>query len=149
MTYDEEMNLNMKNAIAIARNGKETIFVTDMYECGYAINAKIDGKWDYSDGYSAVEVMKKFTALARKYNVKTCLVYTEWLDIDYLKGIDEARARYAEEEAYADACMASEYGDDSLMKRYNRTHGIEDEYSPSNPWDAPGMSVSDFVTGVI
>ena len=24
----------------------------------------------------------------------------------------------------------------------------ENDYSPSNPWDAPGMRVSDFITGV-
>ena len=50
-----------------------------------------------------------------------------------------------DEEEYYDACLASEYGDNTLMERYNRKHGIEEEYGPSNPWDAPGMCVRDFI----
>ena len=51
-------------------------------------------------------------------------------------------------EEYADACMASNYGDESLMMAYNRKYEIEEDYGPSNPWDAPGMKISDFIKGV-
>lgn len=27
-------------------------------------------------------------------------------------------------------------------------YGWEKDYGPSNPWDAPGMKISDFITGV-
>ena len=145
MLNDKEKELDMENAIAIAKNDSVTIFINSMYECGFAIHTKADGKWDYDDGYTAVGVMTKFAELARKHGVKTCNVTKEWLDRKYLEEIDAERARLADEEAYRDACMASEYGDDSLLERYNRNHGIEKEYSPSNPWDAPGMSIRDFI----
>ena len=50
-----------------------------------------------------------------------------------------------QEEEYEEACMAEAHGEYFLMERYNRKYGIEKEYSPSNPWDAPGMKVSDFI----
>ena len=143
--HDMEKELDMENAIAIAKTDDVVIFISYMYECGYAINAKVNGEWMYDDCYTAVNVMKKFCELARKHNVKTCNVTTEWLDPKYLESIDAEKARYADEEEYADACMASNYGDDTLLERYNRKHGIEKEYSPSNPWDAPGMSIRDFI----
>lgn len=143
---DEEMNLEMKKfAVAVARTSKVTIFVRSIYEFGYALNIKANGEWEFSDGYTACEAMKKFADLARKHNVKMCLVRPEWLDINYLKELDDEDRKWREQEAYADACMASAYGNDSLMERWEREHGIEKEYSPSNPWDAPGMKVSDFI----
>ena len=39
-----------------------------------------------------------------------------------------------------DYLMAREYQDDN--------YGYEEDYGPSNPWDAPGMKISDFITGV-
>lgn len=150
--YDEEMRLKMHSAIAVARNGKETFFVEYMCECGYAINKRVDGEWEYSDGYTAVEVMKEFANLARKYNVKTVLVSsTSWLDIDYLNGLDNQHAEYEREAMHYDACTLYEKtGDRSLLDRYERTY--EDGYEPldyaGHPWDAPGMKVSDFICGV-
>ena len=143
---DEEMQLEMKEyAIAIGRNGKVTIFVRDMYECGWAINTKVNGKWHYNEYTHIVDAMKAFAKFARENDIKTCLVDPFYLDIDNLKEIDRKADAYREEEDYSEACMASAYGDDSILERYNRKHGIEKEYSPSNPWDAPGMKVSDFI----
>lgn len=144
--YDEEMELEMKEfAIAVGRNGKVTIFVRNMYECGWAINTKVNDEWNYDEYTYIFDAMKAFAKFARENDIKTCLVDPYYLDIDNLKKIDQKFDAYREQEEYADACMASAYGDDSLMERYNRSHGIEKEYGPSNPWDAPGMSIRDFI----
>lgn len=143
--YNDEMMLDIENAEAIAKDNDVIVFIKDMYECGYAINTKINGEWNYDEHTYAVDAMKKFAELARKHGVKKCLVSPKWLDRDYLEELDRKASAWRNEEEYADACMASAYGDDSLMERYNRKHGIEKEYSPSNPWDAPGMSVRDFI----
>ena len=44
-----------------------------------------------------------------------------------------------DEETAIDVVMRREYGRDYIS---SSTNG---DYSPSNPWDAPGMSVSDFI----
>ena len=84
-----------------------------------------------------------FKATVLKYKIKEVFIsddYMAWLTAtpDY----DEEPTR---EEEYYDACLASEYGDESLMERYNRKYGIEKEYSPTTPWNAPGMCVGDFI----
>lgn len=54
-----------------------------------------------------------------------------------------------EENSEAEECERYEEGRPSCYEdeEYtpSATHG---DYSPSNPWDAPGMSVSDFIGGV-
>lgn len=60
-------------------------------------------------------------------------------------GVDEAcdedEFEYDEEE-----CCG--YTDEDFERAYKAHYGIEDEekfYSPSAPWNAPGMKVSDFI----
>lgn len=44
---------------------------------------------------------------------------------------------------YLDYCLIpNDYHEDLFHSSY------EKDYGPSNPWDAPGMKVSDFITGV-
>ena len=88
-----EMELNMENAIAIAKSDEATIFITDMYECGYALNTKLNGVWDYDDGYTATEAMKRFCELAREHKVPKCNVSTKWLDKGYLEELDRKKAQ--------------------------------------------------------
>ena len=125
--YDMEMELHKKDAIAIARNGKITCFVTNAYECGWSINTKINGEWEYAEETTIIEAMKLFAKIARENNVKTCLVYPEYLDTEYLEEIDRKAREYAESERYNDAVMAASYGDSRLLDRWNREHEIEEE----------------------
>ena len=141
--YDAEMELNMENAIASARNGNDLVFFNDAGEIGYAMYMKKNGEWDYEECHTAVHAMKLFKKTAKEIKAKKCLVTTNWLDAKHVEEIDRQRAEYERQERYSDACMASAYGDDSLMKRYE--DGVEADYGPSNPWDAPGMSVRDFI----
>lgn len=39
-------------------------------------------------------------------------------------------------------------GDVLEMREFRDDCGGYEDYGPSNPWDAPGMKVSDFITGV-
>lgn len=51
----------------------------------------------------------------------------EWCRVEHL--VNEAKMTY-------------ESGEDDELYVRSSTNG---DYSPSNPWDAPGMSVSDFI----
>lgn len=141
----KEIKEMKENAIAIGESKNTLIVVKRMYECGWAIETIVNGEYDYDDWCSIVTTMKKFANFAREHEIKMVLVRPEYLDMESLEKMDADFYAYREQEEYADACMASAYGDDNLMERYNRRHGIEKEYSPSNPWDAPGMSVHDFI----
>lgn len=144
--YDEEMAKQKEDfSVAIAENENVIIFVRHFYEMGWQINYKANGEWKSEEIYLIIDAMKRFADLAREYKVKTCLIEDGYLDMNTLKEIDEQRIKYDRQEAYADACMASWYGDNSLMDKWNRDNDIETEYGPSNPWDAPDMKVSDFI----
>ena len=101
--------------------------------------------YDFDAHFNTYDLAKDlFKSTIEKYGIKTVYIsngYLAWLTADS----DWEEAEPTQEEEYAEACMASAYGDESLMNRYNRKYGIEKEYSPSNPWDAPGMSVRDFI----
>lgn len=91
--------------------------------------------------YPPAEALFKTTIL--QYGISEVFIsnsHLEWLTAE--PNWDEAPTQ---EEEYEEACMAEAYGEPMLMERYNRKYGIEKEYSPSNPWDAPGMKVSDFI----
>jgi len=124
--HDEEMQLEMMDtAIAICQNGEVKAFVRDMYECGWAVNTNANGKWDYDEHSSILDAMKAFAKFARDNGIKTCHVDPYYLDLDHLREIDRKAAAYRDQEAYADACMLSEYGDDSLLNRYYRNHEMD------------------------
>ena len=146
--YEASKTLEKLRAIAMASNENIDMFVIPMYECGWWVEYKVNGEWETEEIYTLEATMKRFAQLAREYNVKTCNVSPSLLDKDEIKKKDREQAKYERESAYADACMTSFYGDDSLMRSYEREYGIEKDYGPSNPWDAPGMKISDFIKGV-
>lgn len=120
---------------------------TSVHNARY-FHVTLEGKPDYEDldahfnNYTnAKDLFKKLIVEHGITKVFISDAYMEWLtaEPDYW---DEKPSR-AEE--YEEACMAEAYGEPSLMRRYNRKYGIEEEYGPSNPWDAPGMSVGDFI----
>lgn len=49
------------------------------------------------------------------------------------------------EEEYAEACFAESCGEYLPMQMYKEKYHIEEEYSATNPWNAPGMSIKDFI----
>ena len=85
---------------------------------------------------------KCFKMFVKEYLFEKVFISDEHLD---WMNAEITEAPPTQEEEYAEACMASACGDESLMMRYERKYGIEKEYSPSNPWDAPGMSIRDFI----
>ena len=86
--FDKEMDIRIKFAYAIARNGKETIFVEKGEERGYTLYIKKNGEWDWKAYINATSVMKEFAKLAREYGVKMCLVDPLFLNVEYLKSLD-------------------------------------------------------------
>jgi len=76
----------------------------------------------------------------------------EWVDhVETFQGTDEELNGYLDELRLYYSCVKAELKYDPDWDR-----DIDDyipsatagDYSPSNPWDAPGMSVSDFISGV-
>ena len=70
--------------------------------------------------------------------------YSSWSGIDYCMWYEMATTEAEEIETAADCEKYEEGTPDCLMDDYcpSATYG---DYSPSNPWDAPGMSVRDFI----
>jgi hypothetical protein len=59
-------------------------------------------------------------------------------------GVDVA----CDEDEFDDEEECTGYTDEDFERAYKAHYGIEDEekfYSPSAPWNAPGMRVSDFI----
>ena len=59
-------------------------------------------------------------------------------------GVDVA----CDEDEFEDEEECCGYTDEDFERAYKTHYGIEDEdkfYSPSAPWNAPGMRVSDFI----
>lgn len=87
-------------------------------------------------------------------SVKSCYEYSseeefeEWLD--YLRKDLKKTPEELEEESRI-AC--EEMAEREAQELYDELHGNDDycpsstagDYSPSNPWDAPGMSIRDFI----
>ena len=100
--------------------------------------------WEFDAHFNNYEPAKElFKKTIHDFCIKKVYIsndYLAWLTADH--DWDEAPTQ---EEEYEEACMAEAYGEPLLMERYNRKYGIEKEYGPSNPWDAPGMKVSDFI----
>lgn len=71
--------------------------------------------------------------------------FESWSGIDNCFWYDRA-ATEQEEIEYASNCKQYEEGKPSCFDEENRytsaTHG---DYSPSSPWNAPGMSIHDFI----
>ena len=58
---------------------------------------------------------------------------------DYLKQMKEAGCYY-----FSVSCIGEEEYEEEDEDPFEE----EPDYGPSNPWDAPGMNVSDFIRGV-
>lgn len=56
--------------------------------------------------------------------------------MDYEMGVDATK------------CEHFEYGDPEDEDEEYRSSSTYGDYSPSHPWDAPGMCVADFIGGV-
>ena len=68
-----------------------------------------------------------------------------WTGIEYCIGYEMALTENEEEEC-AKGCKEYEEGKPSCMEDYGYyTSSTGGDYSPSNPWDAPGMSIKDFI----
>jgi len=141
----EELALRKESAIAYAESAEALIVVYSQYECGWAVESFINGGLDYEESLSVLGALRSFSEMAKKHSIGFVMIRPEYLDVESLEEMDREADKARDREEYEDACMASAYGETTLMERYNRKHGIEREYSPSNPWDAPGMKVSDFI----
>ncbi len=71
--------------------------------------------------------------------------FSSWSGIDYCMGYEMACSEAEEIEA-AENCGAYEEGTPPCLEeeRYCPSSSMGD-YSPSSPWNAPGMSVRDFI----
>lgn len=107
-----------------------------------------EGKNDYTEDFTAkfycfATAYETFKAIIQHKGYHEVVVCDDFESYNPYKDFDEEPM--SREEEYQDACMAEAYGNPTLMQRYNRKYQIEDDYGPSNPWDAPGMKVSDFI----
>ena len=122
----------------------------EIKERNHTYHISFEGKYSNDEDFTAESanfdvVYEMFKEKAKNYGFACVCICEDFEKYNPYKEIIEVRTQ---EEEYYDACMASNYGDESLMRQYNRKYEIEEEYGPSNPWDAPGMSVSDFISGV-
>ena len=71
--------------------------------------------------------------------------FSSWSGVDYCLGYEMT---LTDEEEMVEAAMCSEYekGTPECFDEEERyTSSTNGDYSPGNPWDAPGMSVRDFI----
>ena len=74
-------------------------------------------------------------------------VYHSWLGLEPCGGWERAETK-EEEREMAEAC--DDYEEETEEDREERmghyyTSSTNGDYSPGNPWDAPGMSIHDFI----
>ena len=69
--------------------------------------------------------------------------WNSWSGVDYCMWYEMTTSEAEEIEAAAD-CGKYEFGDPFGEDEYSPSSSARD-YGPSNPWDAPGMSVRDFI----
>lgn len=122
--YDREMN---NFAIAIAKSFNASVFVRSMFECGWAVCTRTnEDSYGYDEYSSIIDAMKRFKQFSKEHKIKTVLIQPWLLDTEDLRQIDEDKAKYEDQAAYEEAMMYAEYsGDDSMLRRYYRRHGIE------------------------
>ena len=83
-------------------------------------------------------------------SVKWCYKYTneeefeEWLDF-LRKDLKKTPEELAEESRIACERMAEREAEDEWEDYHYCPSSTAGDYSPSNPWDAPGMSIRDFI----
>lgn len=70
--------------------------------------------------------------------------YQSWCGVDYCLDYEMATTE-AEEIAAAKDCRKYEEGDPDWYDEEYCPSSTGGDYSPSNPWDAPGMSIRDFI----
>ena len=70
--------------------------------------------------------------------------YSSWCGVDYCIDYEKATTEQEEIEAAKD-CQIYEEGKPSCFEDDYCPSSTGGDYSPSNPWDAPGMSIRDFI----
>lgn len=74
--------------------------------------------------------------------------FRDWLGVENCWRYEIAETEQQEIE-YAEKCTEYEEGAPDCIKRDNDDDycpsATRGDYSPSNPWDAPGMSIKDFI----
>lgn len=71
-------------------------------------------------------------------------MFRGWAGIDFCIGYELA-CNEEEEIKEASRCNGYEEGNPDCMNEEMYSSSTGGDYSPSNPWDAPGMSVRDFI----
>ena len=114
---------------------------------------KID-KESYGESYEALLDMFGYRVITKEEDiesVKSCYKYSseeefeEWLD-----SLREDLKKTPEELEEESRISREEMAEREAKEFYDELHGgcpssTAGDYSPSNPWDAPGMSIRDFV----
>lgn len=70
--------------------------------------------------------------------------YSSWSGVDYCMGYEMAEMEAEEIEA-ARNCKAYVEGTPDCYEDDDCPSSTGRDYSPGNPWDAPGMSIRDFI----
>lgn len=71
--------------------------------------------------------------------------FSSWSGIDYCLDYEMLCTEQEEIEAAKDCQRYEEGTPDCLNRDYYCPSATNGDYSPSNPWDAPGMSIRDFI----
>lgn len=117
---------------------------------------KID-KESYGESYEALLDMFGYRVITKEEDiesVKSCYKYSseeefeEWLD-----SLREDLKKTPEELEEESRIACAEMAEKEAQELYDELHGGDDycpsstagDYSPSNPWNAPGMSIRDFI----
>ena len=71
--------------------------------------------------------------------------YESWSGIDCCACYEMTESEQGEIECAADCDRYEEGTPDCMNDRHYTPSATNGDYSPSNPWDAPGMSIKDFI----
>lgn len=71
--------------------------------------------------------------------------YEGWSGIDCCACYEMTENEHEEIECAADCEQYEEGTPDCIGDRHYTSSSTGGDYSPSNPWDAPGMSIKDFI----
>lgn len=130
---------SVKNAI---RNDYyEKLMTVDEIAAKYNVHRRRVYDYVKADRHSpySVKRMRKMTYLSKDEVELILLLLCECDGI--LKGKNRITAKCIEERMLNLADAMTYYDDEEIEED-------ERDYGPSNPWDAPGMKVSDFIKGV-
>ena len=158
--------------IFIDENGQYALILRGEHMTQYAVVSGLDkktGSWDWTCCYYDFDKFSELTkaeALFRAldyYLMRTNEKHISWARMSEIATVLKDRLiEDGEEEAYRYMADAAEFSDTEAeyfgldMERYREAAGEDDDnhtvpsstggdYSSANPWDAPGMSTSNFI----